>query len=332
MFHNHHKIVNRTMSKQPATESLEISFVEIRPPPSNQPKLPDRIQVYIARVQPQQCGPLIQDLQRQFGTRANGIGHLKRVRNCKQPILATDPSPPRPTKKSKTIDHTLEVVLGVVDDNNGNDYTPLLTKYSSTLETKWLPGRPAESKEELEEFNKMWPTVYFHKQTLEHRERELELTTAEVKAMQEGMQHAIDDAIRARRETWTGASNNGTSWLAGAVIMDPKNGNVVATACDERKEQQSSGDTIPDWIDPLCTSVLLAVQGVSRKERAAAVGYGMDSDAFQKGQYLCTGYVERTMLSMDVFCMRSHRSLFLILIVVTICIQHESPVYSRQWL
>mgnify|MGYP000450884819 CR=1 FL=1 len=47
---------------------------------------------------------------------------------------------------------------------------------------------------------------------------------------------------------------------------------------------------LPDRANPLCSSVILAIQGVSRRERSAAAGQGINSDEFKNGQYLCTGY------------------------------------------
>jgi len=252
--------------------------------------LPDRVEVYITRVKPQQCGPLIKDLQHQCGSREEAIAHLKRVRKCKggQPS-ATENNDSPPTKKAKTAD-MLEVLLGAVShENKTDDWTPLLTKYACTLETRRLPGRPAESKEELEEFNKEWPTVYFHKQTEQHKQEELALTSEEANEMHDGMQHAIQDACRARELCGTATATTSLV-VTGAIIICPVTHKVVATANEERQLQQTAGDCVPDFINPLCTSVLLTIQGVSRKERAAAVGHGMDSEAFQKGQYLCTGY------------------------------------------
>jgi len=282
--------------QQSQKESAENNtcFIEIRPPPSKS-KLPNRVQVYITRVKPQQCGPLIKDhLQHQFGGREEAIAHLKRVRKCSGGptgnTTTTTTTDDPPTKKAKTVD-MLQVLLGAVSpEYSEDDCTPLLTKYSCKLETRWLPGRPAESKEELEEFNKEWPTVYFHKQTEQHKQEELAFTNEEALEMRDGMQHAIQDACRAR-ELCGNDTVAASTCTTGAIIMCPVTHTVVATANEERQlQQQTAGESVSDFVNPLCTSVLLAIQGVSRKERTAAVGHGMDSEVFQKGQYLCTGY------------------------------------------
>ena len=260
-------------------------FIEIRPP-SSKAKLPDRIEVYISRVQPQQCSPLLKDLRQGFGNKEEALAHLKRVRRCTVP---TNVSPP--IKKPKTANPSavlLEVLIGLAEHEYRFSF--LKKKYSLQLEKRWLPGRPAESQQEREEFNKEWPTIYFHEQSVEHRKQELELSLTEIKAMQEGMQHAIEDAIRARESLQSKGNTVAMTVMSGAVIMCPTSGRLVARANDERKIQQSDA-VVPDVRNPLCTSTLFAIQGVSRKERAAAIGHGMDSVAFQKGQYLCTGYV-----------------------------------------
>lgn len=268
-----------------ADNTLANGFTEIRPPPSKA-KLPDRIEVYISRVQPQQCSPLLKDLQQEFGNKEEALSHLKRVRRCTVPTNV-----PPPIKKPKTTNSSavlLEVLMGLAE--YGRRWYFLEKKYSLQLEKRWLPGRPAESLQEKEEFNKEWPTIYFHKQSVEHKHQELELSGTEITAMQEGMLHAIEDATRAREFCQAQANTAVAMRVSGAVIMCPTSGRVVSRANEERKMQQSDAG-VPDVRNPLCTSTLLAIQGVSRKERAAAVGHGMDSDAFQKGQYLCTGYV-----------------------------------------
>ncbi len=107
-------------------------------------------------------------------------------------------------------------------------------------------------------------------------------------------------------------------FINGAVVMDPNTGTIVSRASEERRMQGTTtrmdechhlddmsgglareGDDpgrhgrnvtprqwamFPDHVNPLCTPVLLAIQGVSRKERLAACGFGMQSDEFKTGQ------------------------------------------------
>jgi tRNA-specific adenosine deaminase 3 len=280
--------------QQPFQHPDSSSFIEIRPPPQT-PKLPDLVQVYITRVKPQQCGQLIKDLQRMTSHhRSESIAHLKRVRNV--PSSTTTNSPLQKKLKSET---ALQVLLGAVDDSCQDDWSDVLKTYDASLETCWLPGRPAQSKKELEEFSKQWPTIYFHKKSDQHKQEQLSLTKEEIDEMTRGLSFAIDDAKQAMQ--LMNDNDNGKLCTSGAVIMCPVSHTVVATANKERVQQQAPGEPLPDAMNPLCTSVLLAIQGVSRKERAAAVGYGMDSETFQKGQYLCTGYDVYTTREPGVF-------------------------------
>ena len=146
---------------------------------------------------------------------------------------------------------------------NEDDVAALVKTYKLELTRKLVPGRPAESNQELTEFNAIWPTIYFQKNTEEHKEQGLSLSEAEIKQMVRGMEIAAED---------------------GAVIVDPTSGSVVATSKDELVLQPLASR------NPLCTPVILAIQGISRFERKAALGHGMESDAFRNGQYLCTGY------------------------------------------
>ena len=72
--------------------------------------------------------------------------------------------------------------------------------------------------------------------------------------------------------------------------MCPKTQRVVASSYQEWKDQRNEdGESIQRVHEkmqhhPLVTNCLLAIQGVSRLERSKAMGLGMASEAFQKGQ------------------------------------------------
>ncbi|KAI2491820.1 RNA modification [Fragilaria crotonensis] len=307
-------------------------FIEIRPPCNAPPRGPDRIEVLICSVDPQNCGPLLKDLSR-IVPKDETISHLKRVKRlnwpqqqCKQEqpsdlvdstdtstvttstIIVSDSSSSQspPTKKAKL---NLQVLLGrrkasgsstsyCCDDEAINS---LVQTYNLELQTALVPGRSAESTRELQEFNAIWPTIYFQKNTEEHKEQQEHnnqlLSEATVRLMIRGMELAIED----------GGATVGVVGGDGAVIMDPVSGRVVSTSLDERTlllsssvsflKQREKQDHYHDQprvtstnTNPLNTSVLLALQGVSRLERMAALGFGMESEEFKRGQYLCTGY------------------------------------------
>lgn len=262
------------------------------------------------------------------------MGHLKRVRR-RQATISTDiimpddtdtnqsntnththscsssnetSSPPPPKKRThneKTQGspqlHLLEIVLSSVHDFKETEWmSQVIQKYNLHLERRWLPGRPAESKLELDEWNCIWPTIYFHKKSKEHKKQELDLTRVELLGMKHGMEEAIRDGQKAPQSeaaTTTRFHNHYFSSsklpLGGAVVMHPETQSIIATASEERQTQRNnspgSETSFLGQRNPLCTAAMLAIQAVSRLERKVAMGHGMDSEHFKSGQYLCTG-------------------------------------------
>ncbi|KAL7430186.1 hypothetical protein ACHAXH_001555 [Discostella pseudostelligera] len=193
-----------------------------------------------------------------------------------------------------------------------------------------LPGRPAKTKEERLEWNtSLWPTLFFEEQTSLYKEKQLELTNEEMNMMRLGLKEAVNDAMVGREQwnEWNSKTAYATestqqvmmTQIVGAVVMNPQTCSIVSRASDERSLQgmpengntisnttdadpqksttpttnhtAKSWSTFPDEANPmLCTPILLAIQGVSRKERNSALGCGIESMEFQAGQYLCTGY------------------------------------------
>ena len=245
----------------------------------------------------------------------------------------------------------------------------ILAQYNLHLQKRILPGRPARSQKELDEWNGTfpknsadkhcksedqsildtyqpernhndksggwWPTIYYPKQTQEYKRQSMALTGEEVRDMEWGMKEAFLDAkssycdkmeyLRKSSRWMEQQRNEGgkqttvpiqEELVAGAVVICPVTKTVVSMSCQERRMQLSNwmrrkeddsendstnhkenndrggeGFAFLDNMNPLCTPILLAIQGVSRKERKAATGYGMDSELFQTGQvrrsFLC---------------------------------------------
>ena len=284
-------------------------FIEIRPSSSNaqQSRGPDRIEVLTCAVDPQNCGPLLKELSK-IVPQDESISHLKRVKrsatattNCSRDD-DNDNSPP-PAKKAKQIH--LQVLMGrkrqatspststTTTDTTSTEVTAagvaaLVQTYNLTLQTTTVPGRSAESALELQEFNAIWPTLYFQKNTLEHAEQDSKVSHAEVMQMVRGIQLAYHDDGDNHDTTHSLEEENG----GGAVILDPVSNKVISTSHVESLLQSTSSSprlTLTKK-NPLCTPILLALQGVSRLERMAALGCGMESEDFKRGQYLCTGY------------------------------------------
>ena len=208
----------------------------------------------------------------------------------------------------------------------------------NNLVRRSLPGRPAGTRDELEEWNATsWPTLFFEERTTRYREDMSALTYEEARAMAAGMAEAVEDALEGRRQRGgcreEERDDRPRAIPTGVVVTNPLDGSIVsrsseerwlrrvATTADRGGEAGSSGAVVartssdapsvaaattttttttattessgssfpeggeqPDDDDPLCTPVLLAIQGVSRRERLAAAGCGMGSEEFRAGQ------------------------------------------------
>jgi hypothetical protein len=215
----------------------------------------------------------------------------------------------------------LEIVLGATSHvdyirNTKDDFyqkqrsqlDALVASNHLQLEKRLLPGRPAKSQSELEEWGKQyngngwWPTVYFEKQSVEYRQQELMLDLEdEYGFMNTFLLKAIKDAQDYQKED----VQDGDGWFQGqgVVIVCPESNKIVSRSYSEwarvtnKKKEEITNEENRDNYDvremvlgnPLNTPVMFAIQGVSRLERQAALGKGLDSESFRRGQYLCTG-------------------------------------------
>ena len=235
-------------------------------------------------------------------------------------------------KQQNSTPWSLDILVGSVEEvnhsiNNSKQQQPqesllsILHKHNISPQSpnfirRSLPGRPAHTKTELDEWNKtLWPTLFFEEKTDKFKEEKLALTSEEVATMIQGMKEAVKDAHVGQQQwmQWKkskNASNDDKEMpqLFGVVVMNPDTGSIVSRSFEERQqqgipesstgtpsvdEQNASGERVnaqtpwssfPDETNLLCTPVLLAIQGVSRKERLIAMGAGMGSDEFQSGQ------------------------------------------------
>ena len=204
------------------------------------------------------------------------------------------------------------------DPNPNEASTKLKSKLNELLKSnqlqllkKKLPGRPAKSQAELQDWKRnWWPTHYFEKQSAEYRTKELALDIDdEWGYMRSNLLAAVEDAKHYRAEHVVNVNGNvnanGNFFHGhGAVAYCPKSQSIVSKSHDEwlakiretsttttLNSSHQSESTVKRLLleNPLNTPVLLCIQGVSRKEREAAMGKGMDSESFKEGQYLCTG-------------------------------------------
>jgi tRNA(Arg) A34 adenosine deaminase TadA len=174
-----------------------------------------------------------------------------------------------------------------------------------SLKTVLVPSRPPQSEEEWKLFNNsVWPTVYLPNRTLEFEQNERRLSEDEIEQMAVGLEAAVLDSQRyASVFQLSGGNHIDSSAWNGAVIVSPESGDIVSASFDEFCLQSGfDGTTAPPFPgNPLATPIVWAIQGVSRKERTVAMKEGLSSAAFQKGQYLCTGYDVYTLAEPTVF-------------------------------
>jgi len=319
--------------------SNDVEFVEIhgRKDLESHGRPPDTVQVWVLiNVEPRRCGPLVKRLTAELPLQQNGfdLSHLKRVkRTTKKLVNAADEddtqkkrkrppsSPERSTTKKDDI--RLDVVLGPVsalrnkylgsNEDSAKEIVSFLQPYlnaatssetrptTASIDTVMIPGRQADSQEEWNAFNSIWPMMYYPNKTTEFIEQEMMLNSSEIEQMRQGMQAAISDATQ--NTGWRGFKLNTVP--AGVVVMSPQTGKVVATATEEREQQNTllvNNSTFKGSRNALSTSIILAIQGVSRLEREAAISAGgMHTESFQRGQYLCTGYDIYTTMEPSVF-------------------------------
>jgi tRNA-specific adenosine deaminase 3 len=240
-------------------------FVEIRPP--KQDTLPRTVQAHVLHIEPQQCSKLVKQLSHDFPLgQGLDLTHLKRVRKPKP--SGGDADANSNINKNKKQKMRLQVLVGA-ESVIELDKCQELTEKFGPMDVVTIPGRPPESQAEWKEWNETWPTTLLPLKWEEHAQQQLALKPAQVQQMK----HAMSQVLQ-----------KGTC-TPSALVMDPVSGTMVATSWNE---QQKQGAIVLDNNNPLATPILLALQGVSRLERAAAMA--KTTDDFSKGQYLCTGY------------------------------------------
>jgi len=224
--------------------------------------------------------------------------------------------PPKKRKKGKNNSSNqtssslqLDILIGsaefidhLLNNNTSNEKAvklkSVIERYKLNLIKEILPGRPAKSNSELKEWNKTnwWPSLYFEKQSTEYKLNDLEISSEEEWGiMRKGMVAAIEDAKRVVNDDIFKED-----FSVGAVVVCPRTETVISAAYDELgaiveencKHSNMKEADVKHLIigNPLNTPVMFALQGISRKERIAAMGLGMNSESFRKSQYLCTGY------------------------------------------
>jgi hypothetical protein len=144
-------------------------------------------------------------------------------------------------------------------------------RHQNDLEDEAVDG-PTEYKR-----TSWWPTLFFPEKTDEYMLRKLELTFEDINYMRDGMMEAINDSKQHKAIS--------SHYIPGAVVMSPSSKIVIASSFQERKLQTQTLRSLDHGIDmdllqvnPLCTPILLAIQGVSRRERCTIAEANVNTD------------------------------------------------------
>lgn len=264
-----------------------MAVVEILPKEEDEPsQVPAFVEALTVTVEPKECRTILEQLNGCHPLAEYKLSHLKRVKReqagrsgdeVEASLAATDNDDLKQastTKRKRSQAASLAILIGPVSA----DISLLDNWKGRETSCCMVPARPPESEAEWKDFNAVWPTQYKLQKSREVLEQSRRLSSEEIEQARVGMAAALQDA--------NSVDNTNGNDSVGVVVMSPNLGTIVATASRERQLQ---GEIIQQ--NPLATPVILAIQGVSRLERQAAVDAGtMQSDAFRTCQYLCTGY------------------------------------------
>ena len=241
---------------------------------------------------------------------------------------------PERTKKRRKSNFVLEILIGTPSRVYANnealaDDHPVIREFGP-LHSVMVPKYEPRSEQEWKEHNASWPTLYHPLKFDEHKR--FALSETELNKIKELM----DRCILTKSVLIADPKNhNTTTTTTTANDSDNENMNcnndidlgIVSVSQIERNLQdqiseksQQHQNRLPVSLlgnNPLATPVLLALQGVSRREREAKVradgatnievpSNGADSvqkeeEQQQRGQYICTGYDMYSFYEPNVF-------------------------------
>lgn len=234
----------------------------------------------------------------------------------------------RPKKRHKP-NFVLEILIGTSSLLDSNTSVPVMehptVREFGPLHSISVPKYEPRSEKEWKQHNGLWPTLYHPLKFEEHKRQQLALSENELDKMKTFMERCIS--------------------MRSVLIVDPKSQKQKKTPADDDCINENTSDrkdinlgivsistverSLQDQLskknqhlsllgeNPLATPILLALQGVSRRERNTKLGAdddkNLDSDSETKessemlqehsprGQYLCTGYDMYTFYEPNVF-------------------------------
>lgn len=227
-------------------------------------------------------------------------------------IIASD----RPKKRQKS-NFVLEILIGshsrlCMDGDTLAKEHPVIREFGP-LHSVLVPKYEPRSEKEWKEHNTSWPTLYHPLRFEEHRKQQLALSESELNRMKELMERCIstrsvlivDPKDHDPKQSSTSKNNeNENSDDANAIDVGIVSISRVEQSLQHelsKQTQQQHTESSVSLLDnnPLATHILLALQGVSRRERQAKITANgvketnpveRDHEQQQRGQYICTGY------------------------------------------
>jgi tRNA(Arg) A34 adenosine deaminase TadA len=303
---NHHVICDNIDNR---------TFEEILPSVGTESSL-HMVEALYVHVEPKQCSCVLKELSDILPLEEDLV-HLKRVRKGSLKKSTSNKETNESSNKRPKL--LLQILLGsrkyleehcndgtdscsTHNASSGSKIHRLIEKYGP-LNSVMLPGRPPRSNDEWKDWNNtIWPIQFFPLKTEEYQRRRAFPSPEELSSMTRRIEESITKSI--------------------VMAVDPTNDTIVSICRMEREQQQQQQQTLHELSsssqyqrltldnNPLATPILLAIQGVSRKERQALFGtvvsptsccvddssdvVGNVPTSKKKIQYLCTGY--------DMYC------------------------------
>jgi len=239
----------------------------------------------------------------------------------------TDIVSDRPKKRQKS-NFVLEILIGshsrlsLNDDTSAKEH-PVVREFGP-LHSAMVPKYEPRSEEEWKEHNASWPTLYHPLRFEDYKKQQRALSETELNRMKELMERCIStrsvlivdpkrkDPTLSSTSKDSGGENvaeNGTGDLGVVSISRVEQGLQHDLSKQNQHQHTASSMSLLDN-NPLATHILLALQGVSRRERETkrnandgtkANSVEEQEEQQQRGQYICTGYDMYSFYEPNVF-------------------------------
>lgn len=256
--------------------------------------------------------------------------------------LAIDPKTSiaidKPKKRHKP-NFVLEILIGthsrlhLKNEPSVKDH-PIVHEFGP-LHSVMVPKYEPRSEQEWKEHNASWPTLYHPLRFEEYKKQQLALSETELNRMNELMERCIstrsvlivDPNHHNPKNSATNESSNNENMNDGNTIdLGIVSISRIEQGLQDQLSQQQHGGSSASLLgnNPLATPILLALQGVSRREREAKITVDrvtavdtpstganlnkqhqerqQENQSQQKrGQYICTGYDMYSFYEPNVF-------------------------------